>query len=63
MLDFYERWVRKALDAPRAVLAGFGVLFCLSFLLIPLIGVSFFPRSDAGQFVINLKAPTGRGSK
>ena len=59
MLDRYERWVRKALDQPRGVLAGFGVLFCLSFLLIPLIGVSFFPRSDAGQFVINLKAPTG----
>jgi len=59
MLDFYERWVRKALDQPRIVLAGFGILFCLSFLLIPLIGVSFFPRSDAGQFVINLKAPTG----
>jgi multidrug efflux pump subunit AcrB len=59
MLDFYERWVRKALGRPREVLIGFGILFCLSFLLIPLIGVSFFPRSDAGQFVINLKAPTG----
>jgi hydrophobic/amphiphilic exporter-1 (mainly G- bacteria), HAE1 family len=59
MLDFYERWVRKALDQPRVVLAGFGILFCLSFLLVPLIGVSFFPRSDAGQFVINVKAPTG----
>ena len=22
-------------------------------------GVSFFPRTDAGQFVINVKAPTG----
>src|SRR5271156_4156887 len=59
MLDFYEGWVRKALGRPRDVLIGFGILFCLSFLLVPLIGVSFFPRSDAGQFVINLKAPTG----
>src|SRR3984957_17069117 len=59
MLDFYEGWVRKSLGRPREVLIGFGILFCLSFLLIPLIGVSFFPRSDAGQFVINLKAPTG----
>ena len=25
----------------------------------PLLGVSFFPRTDPGQFVINLKAPTG----
>src|SRR4029077_15358594 len=23
------------------------------------IGVSFFPRTDAGQFIINVKAPTG----
>jgi len=25
----------------------------------PLLGVSFFPRTDPGQFVINLKAPSG----
>ncbi len=31
----------------------------MSFLLLPFIGVSFFPRTDAGQFVINIKAPTG----
>src|ERR1700674_4980504 len=27
MLDFYERWVRKALDRPREVVVGFIVLF------------------------------------
>jgi hydrophobic/amphiphilic exporter-1 (mainly G- bacteria), HAE1 family len=35
------------------------VLFLLSFALFPLVGISFFPRTDAGQFVINFKAPTG----
>jgi HAE1 family hydrophobic/amphiphilic exporter-1 len=59
MLNFYERWVRKALDRPREVLIGFGVLFMASLLLYPFIGVSFFPQTDAGQFVINVKAPTG----
>jgi multidrug efflux pump subunit AcrB len=59
LLNWYERWVRKALDHPREVLYGFGALFLLSFLLVPFIGVSFFPRTDAGQFVINVKAPTG----
>jgi HAE1 family hydrophobic/amphiphilic exporter-1 len=59
MLNVYERWVRKALNAPRVTLAGFAIVFLLSFLLLPLIGVSFFPRTDAGQFVINVKAPTG----
>ncbi len=59
MLNFYERWVRKALDRPREVVIGFVALFLLSFALVPLIGVSFFPRTDAGQFVIDVKAPTG----
>jgi multidrug efflux pump subunit AcrB len=59
LLNGYERSVRQALGHPREVLYGFGVLFLLSFLLLPFIGVSFFPRTDAGQFVINVKAPTG----
>jgi multidrug efflux pump subunit AcrB len=59
MLGFYDRWVRKALDRPREVVLGFLGLFVLSFGVYPLIGVSFFPRTDAGQFIINLKAPTG----
>jgi multidrug efflux pump subunit AcrB len=59
MLDVYERWVSKTLDHPREAVFGFVGLFLLSFLLLPFIGVSFFPRTDAGQFVINVKAPTG----
>src|ERR1700722_3452964 len=59
LLNFYEKWVRKALEVPVTVVAGFLILFCLCFLLYPFMGVSFFPRTDAGQFVINLKAPTG----
>jgi hydrophobic/amphiphilic exporter-1 (mainly G- bacteria), HAE1 family len=59
MLNVYERWVRKALERPRAVVFGFAIFFLLTFVLIPLIGVAFFPRTDAGQFVINVKAPTG----
>lgn len=59
MLNFYERWVRKALESPREVLVGFVVFFLLSLLLYPFIGVAFFPQTDAGQFVINVKAPTG----
>ncbi len=59
MLNVYEKYVNKTLDRPREALMIFGVLFVLSFLFVPLIGVSFFPRSDAGQFVINVKAPTG----
>lgn len=59
MLDGYDRWVLKALDFPRAVVAGFVAIFAASLLLYPLLGFAFFPRTDAGQFVINVKAPTG----
>jgi multidrug efflux pump subunit AcrB len=59
MLESYDRWVQKTLDHPKETIFGFLAVFVLSFALYPLIGVSFFPRTDAGQFVINLKAPTG----
>jgi multidrug efflux pump subunit AcrB len=59
LLHRYDRLVERVLDWPRATLVGFGVLFLLSLLLFPLLGLSFFPRTDAGQFVINFKAPSG----
>ena len=59
MLNVYEKHMRTTLDHPREALFIFGGLFLLSFLVVPFIGVSFFPRSDAGQFVITVKAPTG----
>src|SRR3984885_7455341 len=59
LLERYDRWVNKALDRPKEVVWGFLGVFGLSFALWPLVGVSFFPRTDAGQFIINVKAPTG----
>jgi hydrophobic/amphiphilic exporter-1 (mainly G- bacteria), HAE1 family len=59
LLERYDRWVNKALDRPKEVVWGFLAVFVLSFALWPLVGVSFFPRTDAGQFIINVKAPTG----
>jgi hydrophobic/amphiphilic exporter-1 (mainly G- bacteria), HAE1 family len=59
MLDGYDVWVRKALDHYKLVVLGFVAIFLLCFLLYPLIGVSFYPRTDQGQFVINVKAPSG----
>ena len=45
---------------PALPLAGVRLWLCLaSLLLFPLLGLSFFPRTDAGQFVINVKAPSG----
>jgi HAE1 family hydrophobic/amphiphilic exporter-1 len=59
MLNVYERCVNKTLDRPREALLLFAGIFLVTLVLIPFIGVAFFPRSDAGQFVINVKAPTG----
>jgi multidrug efflux pump subunit AcrB len=55
----YDRIVAAVLRRPVLTLLGFGVAFVLSLAMFPLLGVSFFPRTDAGQFVINLKSPTG----
>jgi len=59
LLHRYDRLVAKVLDAPRVTLLVSGVVFLASLLLFPLLGLSFFPRTDAGQFVINFKAPSG----
>lgn len=59
MLNFYEKWVRRALDRPWTTVLGFLGCFAACFLLVPFIGVAFFPRTDAGQFMINIKAPSG----
>ncbi|HXA49826.1 MAG TPA: efflux RND transporter permease subunit, partial [Candidatus Acidoferrum sp.] len=58
-LRLYDRIVAGILRRPLATLAGFGAIFAASLLIFPLLGLSFFPRTDAGQFVINLKAPSG----
>ena len=59
MLDAYERALRVALARPIVTVAGITGIFVLSLLLLPFVGTSFFPRTDAGQFLINLKAPSG----
>jgi multidrug efflux pump subunit AcrB len=59
VLSVYERGVRAAMSIPRLIVAGVMCVFLLSLLLYPLLQVSFFPRSDAGQFLVNIKAPSG----
>jgi multidrug efflux pump subunit AcrB len=58
-LRFYDRLIAAVLGRPRLTLAGGAVGFAASLAIFPLLGLSFFPRTDAGQFVINLKAPSG----
>ena len=59
MLGHYDTAVAKALTRPAATVAIIMGSFVVSLALFPLLGVAFFPRTDPGQFVINVKAPTG----
>ena len=59
VLDYYEYWVRRALKRPGLTVAALSGVFVLSLAIYPLLGLAFFPRTDAGQFTINLKVPTG----
>lgn len=59
MLGKYDMAVTKTLLRPAATVFLVMGAFLLSLGLYPLLGVAFFPRTDPGQFVINLKAPTG----
>ncbi|HKD90850.1 MAG TPA: efflux RND transporter permease subunit, partial [Terriglobales bacterium] len=59
MLMHYDVAVRKSLLRPVATILGCVGIFLFSLGFYPLLGVSFFPRTDPGQFVINVKAPAG----
>ena len=59
LLDFYEYWVRRALMRPVLTVAVLAGLFVVSLAIYPFLGLAFFPQTDAGQFTINFKVPTG----
>src|SRR6185437_13515573 len=50
VLDIYEKMVRRAVSRPLLTVVALVLLFVGSLGLFPLLGLSFFPRSDAGQF-------------
>src|SRR5262249_8610172 len=58
-LRIYDRLVDYVLRRPGLTVALGGILFAASLALYPRLGLSFFPRTDAGMFVINIKAPSG----
>ncbi len=55
----YERAIASCLEHPGIVVLGFAAFVILSFGLAPFLGVAFFPRTDPGQFVVNVKVPPG----
>lgn len=55
----YDRTLATSLLKPVATVAGLAGVSLLALSLYPWLGISFFPRTDPGQFVISLKAPSG----
>jgi multidrug efflux pump subunit AcrB len=59
-LDRYERLAFRILQKPAmAASVILGALAILLFGLFPFVGRSYFPRTDPGQFVINVHMPSG----
>ncbi len=58
-LSTYDRIIGTLLKAPSLMMLGLAGVAAAGIAVFPLLDVSFFPRTDAGQFLINLKAPSG----
>lgn len=59
LMTLYDRVLGGMLRHPRMVVVTLLAGFAVSLLLYPKLGSAFFPRTDAGMFIINLKAPSG----
>ena len=59
VLNVYESAVRRVVARPLRTTLAIGGVFVLSLAIYPFLGLAFFPRTDAGQFVMNLKAASG----
>jgi multidrug efflux pump subunit AcrB len=55
----YEQAIAACLDRPVLVVIGFSLFVVCSFALYPFLGKAFFPRTDPGQFVVDVKVPAG----
>jgi multidrug efflux pump subunit AcrB len=60
MLNWYERLAKRAMRRPgfTAFVISGGVVVVLAATL-PFLGRAYFPRTDPGQFVINVRMPSG----
>ena len=60
MLVRYEKLANKTLERPgfwTAVMSG-GIVLTLA-LFLPFLGRAYFPRTDPGQFIVDVKMPSG----
>jgi multidrug efflux pump subunit AcrB len=58
-LDGYDWVISKVLKRPISVLLSVTGVIIFSLFLFPILDYSFFPRTDPGQFIMNVKFPSG----
>src|SRR5580698_5151434 len=57
--NFYRSVLTRCVEGRRVFIPAFlGICLC-AFLLVPWLGQDFFPESDAGQFILHVRAKTG----
>src|SRR5436305_1580592 len=59
VIDFYERWLRRALEHPRWLLIGAVVLVAISGLCFMFLGSDLLPEMDEGGFIVDYLTPPG----
>jgi CzcA family heavy metal efflux pump len=59
IINFYERWLRRALEHPRWLLAGAAVLVAVSVGCYMGLGSDLLPEMDEGGFILDYLMPAG----
>jgi multidrug efflux pump subunit AcrB len=55
----YEGWLGHALNHKPSVIIAAAALFIVSLAIFPYLGTELFPKTDAGEFIIQFRAPVG----
>jgi multidrug efflux pump subunit AcrB len=55
----YRKQLKYSLEHPKLIIISAVIIFILSLGLFPLVGVSFFPKAEKPQFIININLPEG----
>ncbi|HZS25881.1 MAG TPA: efflux RND transporter permease subunit [Candidatus Angelobacter sp.] len=59
IIEFYERWLRRALEHPLWLLGGAVVLVVVSFACYTFLGSDLLPEMDEGGFILDYIMPPG----
>jgi multidrug efflux pump subunit AcrB len=56
---YYRKTLDYALEKPKRILLLALFIFLISLAMFPLVGISFFPKAEKPQFIINVNSPEG----